>query len=252
MSMLSNPIRIFAIFVLLFGAIQAAVAEPVGRMHFVSGSVHIERGSGQIPATKDMLIEVGDVIVTQEASRAQWRLQDDSYFALRSNSRFEITDYRYAEDKSQQKENKSILTLLRGGVRTLTGLIAKNNQPSYQVKHAVATMGVRGTDYIPIFVDETLAAELGVSAGLYVRANNGGAVVVSNSAGSLEIGPGQVAFVANGSTAPVLLDPISPVIQALFNDPDFEFQLEFFQDLDIDLRIEGDISLPPQPPASPN
>ena len=222
---------------------QVALAD-AGRIQFVSGAVVIERGDESIPAEKDFLLIPGDQIVTLETGRVQWRLADDSNYVMKPNSRFLIKDFEKPQN-STTAQGKSYIELLQGGFRTISGAIPKINENNYQVKTNLAIIGIRGTDYTAIILNDEEAAALGLDAGLYVRVSTGG-VELSNSGGSISLAAGQIGFASNIGVSPVVIIDAPTVLINLFDDISFEFQVEFFQDLEIDLRIE------PEQPASPS
>lgn len=82
--------------------------------------------------------------------------------------------------------------LLKGGFRTLSGLLGKTRRDQYKVDGAVvATIGIRGTEY---------AAQLN-DGGLTVSTFEG-LVEVCSAAACAQVGPGQTVVVADGSSVP--------------------------------------------------
>ncbi|HXG28139.1 MAG TPA: FecR family protein [Nevskiales bacterium] len=199
---------------------QTATAA-IGRIYFVHGGVYIQRGADRIPAEKDALLEAGDTLVTESDGRVQWRLADDSYFVLRPNSSYRIETYQFPEGgPAKAGAGKAIYELLKGGVRTLTGLIGKTDTAAYQAKMPVATMGIRGTDYTSIYCGDCSWAGPNIKSGLYVRVDHG-EIEIINQGGSLRVKAGQYAYVASDSFAPQLL-PEAPAVFLTWA-VDFEF-----------------------------
>jgi hypothetical protein len=64
---------------------------------------------------------------------------------LGNNSQFEVQQFAF--DATTQKGN-IFVNLLQGSMRMLTGLIAKVNPESIQVKTKTLSVGIRGTDFI--------------------------------------------------------------------------------------------------------
>jgi len=83
-------------------------------------------------------------IVSSENSYAQLQFVDGSSVTVQAESKFNITNYKYNETG---KENISVFNLLQGGLRFVTGLLAKNDQDSFRLHTPVATVGVNGTDF---------------------------------------------------------------------------------------------------------
>lgn len=162
-----------------------------GHADFVIGNVQAVAADGaQRPLAKGSEINIGEAIHTAAGARAQIRFTDGGYVSLQPNSQFRIDDYRY-ENKTDGKE-KGFFSLLRGGLRTITGAIGHVNRDNYRVTTSMATIGIRGTGY---------NAMLG--EGLTVSVADG-VISLTNKGGSLILAQGQSAFVADVNTAPAL------------------------------------------------
>lgn len=223
---------------LAFFSPMAGAAE--GRIFYASGGAYIERGTARVDAQKDVLIESGDVLVTEEDGRLQWRMADDAYFAMRPNSRYKIAEYQAPAVGGTG--GKAFYEMLAGGFRNLTGLIGKQDKASYRVATPVATLGIRGTDYTSVLCNNNCQwAERGgnkIKNGLYIRVDVG-SVLLSNPAGSLEVKAGQYAYVENENTVPILLTEALGVFVNWTED--FEFRFSYGHQLE-HIRIEpGDV-----------
>jgi hypothetical protein len=108
-------------------ASTSVMAESAGRVLALAGTATIERAGQQVPLTAGTLVESGDTLSVGDKSTLQVRFTDESVVALRANSQFRIENYRY--DKNAETD-RSLLGLIRGGMRTITGLIGKANQKS--------------------------------------------------------------------------------------------------------------------------
>ena len=62
---------------------------------------------------------------------------------MQPNTEYQIDDYNF-EGKADGKE-RSFLSLLKGSVRLVTGVIGKANRRNFRIKTSVATIGIRGT-----------------------------------------------------------------------------------------------------------
>ncbi|MDH3342780.1 MAG: FecR family protein, partial [Gammaproteobacteria bacterium] len=96
----------------------------------------LERGSD---------ITEGDVVNSGNRAKAQLRMKDGALIVLRQNSEMHFEEYKY--DEEDKSIGSSIFSLLKGGFKTISGLIGKRNKRNYQVKTAFTTIGIRGTDY---------------------------------------------------------------------------------------------------------
>src|SRR5205807_7428942 len=70
-------------------------------------------------------------------SKAQLRMEDDSIFAIPADTSFRIDQFQKATGAGT-----AIFSLIKGGFRTITGLIGKVSGDTYRVNARVATMGV--------------------------------------------------------------------------------------------------------------
>jgi hypothetical protein len=148
--------------VLFLGFSECAVAdEPIARFGEIHGVVSVQRAvAGRfVLAVRGAALSEGDVVVSEKDSLAQIVFSDGSQIALRPNSRLSITQYHY--DKDQPREDHMLLDLLRGGLRTITGLVGKRgDMKAYSMRlGATATIGIRGTDFVARLCESDCATE---------------------------------------------------------------------------------------------
>lgn len=120
-------------------------------------------------------ILVGDTLNTGTNGQLQFRLNDNSSFTLKPNSQIKISEFSY---QFNSKNNKSIIKIIQGGFRTITGAIGVGD--NYQVQTPVAVIGVRGTDFLALFINNML-----------YTATLKGVISVTNNAGTFLYGAGQ-------------------------------------------------------------
>ncbi len=160
-----------------------------GRADFVVGNVVAVAADGKPRAlVKGSEINSGESINTSAGARAQIRFTDGAYVSLQPNTQFRVDDYNY-ENKTDGKE-KGFFSLLKGGLRTITGAIGHVNRDRYRVATPSATIGIRGTGY-----------NASLSDGLFVNVGEG-EISLTNNAGVLLVKAGDAAFVANINTMP--------------------------------------------------
>ena len=201
--------RTFLALALMFCALDAA-AQTVGRVLTAVGEVVATRGGREIPLASGAALERGDVIATGERSSAQLRFTDESIVAMRASSRFEVVDYRFSG--SDDGVSQSVYNLLRGGLRTLTGIIGKGRQDRYQMRTPLASIGIRGTTYTVVHCQQDCVGDDGTKApdGTYGVVFDG-RIAVGNPVGEREFGADEAFFVADLRTPP----------QALLSRPGF-------------------------------
>ena len=165
-----------------------AAPEAVGRLTEAQGVVEL---NGSVAATGAEL-RLGMRVITGLDGRAVLTFADGQTVLLVPNSVFWIKDYHYA--RNQPRENRSTTELLKGGMRFISGTMAKETPEAVKIETPVATIGIRGTDF-------TVA--LG-SLCLLVRE---GAIIVTAAGRSLVVEAGQIVFVQDARTPPRLVSP---------------------------------------------
>ncbi|HHJ35123.1 MAG TPA: hypothetical protein ENJ87_05095 [Gammaproteobacteria bacterium] len=87
----------------------------------------------------------GDTLITKPRSYAIIIFRDKSRISLQANTVFRIDEMKFSE-KSEEKSS-ALFSLLRGGLRAVTGLLGKLHPKKYSMRTSVATIGIRGTGY---------------------------------------------------------------------------------------------------------
>lgn len=149
----SNIVKILItlmIFLLISMGIHAAEPSPtpVGKVVWVKGTLTATMPNKEVRTLqKDSVIYLRDTLETNDNSQAQIVFTDNTLMTLDKNTKFVVENYDYDPKKSKKSVGQSVMSLVKGGFRTITGVIAKKNHDDYTVKTPVATIGVRGTDY---------------------------------------------------------------------------------------------------------
>ena len=174
----------------------SAQAQPraVGRVEQAAGLAWaIPPGSAERTLSRGSAINEGESIVTASDGELLIRMVDDAVIAVRANTRFTVSRYEFA-GRERVKESTSLLSITRGALRTVTGLIGRQNPRGFQVGTSTATIGVRGTDFETVVVEEDTAE---AAAGTYQQVTSGATVVTDLKTGqTLDVNAGQVAFAA--------------------------------------------------------
>lgn len=164
-------------------------AAGAARVDFAVGAVNVQTAAGvQRPAAKGTELQSGETLVTGSGGRAQLRFSDGGMVSLQPGSEYRIDDYRFSG--SQDGAEKGFFSLLKGGLRTITGLIGRDNKAAYRVNTSVATIGIRGTEFTIAY---TGANSIAVSTGE-------GAIEVCNNAGCAVFPSGTSAIVSGPDT----------------------------------------------------
>ncbi|MBK7422983.1 MAG: FecR domain-containing protein [Propionivibrio sp.] len=166
-------------------------ASGAANVDFAAGSVTAVNSVGvQRPLSKGAEIGNGDTIRTGDGGRAQVRFSDGAIVSLQPQTEFRIDNYQYS-GKADESE-KGFFSLLKGGLRTITGLVGRSNRDNYKVSTSVATIGIRGTEY---------TAGLNPSGDELNVATGEGLVEVCNAAGCILLASGESGLV-QGNAAP--------------------------------------------------
>jgi hypothetical protein len=126
-----------------------------------TGVTQVQTGSAPArPLRTGDRVNQGDTVSTGSASSLVIKFDDGQVAALTANSRMSVTSYTY---KPETQRGSSLISLVNGGMRFITGLIGKNDPQNVSVRAATATIGIRGTDF-------SVATENGV---IYAQVNAG-------------------------------------------------------------------------------
>jgi hypothetical protein len=123
--------------------LRAADVQPAGEVVFTSGIATAQRPgeSARVLGRGDVLHE-GDVVSTGSRAFAVLHLRDGSRMTLRPNTVFGLDRYAHGGE-----EENVLLRLFKGGLRAVTGLVAKRNPDGYRIATSTVTIGIRGTDF---------------------------------------------------------------------------------------------------------
>ena len=140
---MNNPRKTIHTLLLAAGVVSAGPAFAAsGTFTFVTGEVAVQRPSGQrVPVTKGTAVNPGDAIVTGKQGMAQLTMVDQARISLRPNTQFQIERYGDRPDS----DTGALLNLVRGTLRTFTGLISSSARDKFVMKTKVATVGIRGS-----------------------------------------------------------------------------------------------------------
>ena len=179
---------LITIFVFLYsGALMAATAV----VQTATGDVTATIGANaSVALTQNSTLESGMTVTTGDNSRIVMKFEDGQVIALNANTSFKIDQYHFEQAKPQK--SSMIFSLLKGAMRAITGLIAKDNTNAFTLHTPSATIGIRGTDF------------MAATGSLYLQVING-TVSATNSAGTTAFAAGQTGFISTLSTLPAAI-----------------------------------------------
>ena len=203
----------------------------VGRVALGHGNVRrVGTGGDAQQLLNGSSLYAGDTIRTGDRSYAVMAFRDQGRVTLTPNSEFQIEEFMF--DSATPASSTSVMRLLRGGLRAVSGLIGRNRPDNYRIRTTVATIGVRGTGFDLLCRDgcattpghssaypasRTWSRLLGslvpaawaapaTGPGLVAQVWDGGITLFELPGGDLIINAGQAVFVPANGDAPVFLD----------------------------------------------
>ena len=225
--MFTTKFYLSSLVVALLSAIGgAAVAAGAGQIQHLSGTLSVQRPDGTVRIlSQKSEVNPGEVLTTQLDSYAQIAFTDGSSMTMRPNTQMKLEAYQFVQDKPQ--EDSAFFRLIKGGLRTVTGLVGKRgNQDAWRVGTSIVTIGIRGSGGETLECTQGCTGVVGggdkVENGVY-HATYTGSYIMQNEAGSEIIGEGQFGFVKDAKTPPRIL-PKDPG----FNLEDLPFLLGGF------------------------
>jgi hypothetical protein len=165
------------------------------------------------PGVGDVVYE-GDSIVTGADGEVHLRMEDGGYVAVRPGTRMRIVNFRARGDT----EDRSVMGLLEGSFRSVTGWIAKAGRDRAVVRTPTATIGIRGTEHEPLVIPQ--GSKLG-EPGTYDRVH-AGETEIRTKQGTVSVRPNQAGFAAlSGVQPPRVLDRVPAFFRPTRNEARF-------------------------------
>ena len=116
-----------------------------GTFKAVQGEVTVVRANVRSAAVVGAAVLAADRIVTGPDSAAALSLKDGTVLSVGPQSVVDLSAFDY---NATTQEGNLLVSLLRGSLRMVTGLIAKLKPEQVQVTTPTTVIGVRGTDFI--------------------------------------------------------------------------------------------------------
>jgi len=190
------------------GVVHAA--GPVGNVTHLSGVLTAKRADGttKLISVKSEVQE-GDTLSTERDTYARVKFADGGEVVLRPGSQLKIDAYSF--DRAKPEADNILVSMLKGGMRAVTGLVGKRNRDAVSFGTTTATIGIRGTHFGALFCQNDCGGIPTVSGkppenGLHLDVADG-AIVVRNAAGQQVITSGQFGFVQSANSLPIIVPP---------------------------------------------
>lgn len=189
------------VLLLVAGTVSAAPApasgQYAGKAVFVRNGVTLDRTltleRRRLQAREEVWVE--DALETDPAGAGRIVMRDRTMLALAPDSRVELDTYEFVE--GDPSRDAMVTSVVKGGLRALTGVVDKRNPDRVEIRTPMATIGVRGT---------AVRVDLVPGTGEEIRFQFGRGVV-SNRAGSVEVGEGQAVRVTSPDKLPEFFEP---------------------------------------------
>jgi hypothetical protein len=163
------------------------------RVYVISGSVSATQGKNPAhrvinsePIVSDTLISTGD------KSSALVRFEDGEVVTMQANSVLYVRNYRY--DAAKNSNSSIVLSMFKGGMRFITGLIGQNRKQAFRLSTPNATIGIRGTEFMVVMANKQMYSQV-----------LQGSIDMTNAGGTAALGAGQSAVVASPGTLATLI-----------------------------------------------
>ncbi|HYD78622.1 MAG TPA: FecR domain-containing protein [Paucimonas sp.] len=221
-------------------------ASIAGTVTHLSGPLLAKKADGAVKVLSvKSSVESGDTLVTEKDTYARVKFIDNSEITLRPGSQLKIDSFVFDEQK--QENDNAFFSLVKGGLRAVTGALGKRSKERFGMNTPTATIGIRGTIFVAEYVPPDAAAvasylnasvaaagdaigpleplrlaQSGLGApgggaiggrapGLYVQVLDG-MIHLTNNGGTQNFAAGQFGFAPSLLAPPVIL-PNNPGIQ---------------------------------------
>lgn len=158
-----------------------------GFFQMVKGDVTAAVGTGAPASVRPgQRFLPGTSFKTGPNSQAILRFDDGQAIVLDQNTEFQLNGYNF--NRSRPQEDNIAVEILKGALRSISGLIGQRNRSRFALTAPQMTIGIRGTDFMVALTDQGYVSVLQGSIG------------VSNAAGTATFGAGSLGAVANSTT----------------------------------------------------
>ena len=193
-----------AVLVFGFAPDRAAAQEAIGAVSRIQGEANATRGGATRALSLNSPVFRSDIVSTGEAARLEVAFTDDTRLTLGEKAKLTLDTFVFNTAAGRRTIRFGVV----GALRFLSGKLSKLVSSRVSVTTPVATVGIRGTEFIAGPIDDQALGVLLIE----------GAVSVSNAAGQRILNrPGQGTNIAAPGAAPgpVTIWPQAKVNRAL-------------------------------------
>ncbi len=196
--------------VLVWLPAAAGAATAAGQVTHLSGTLSAKRvdGTSKLLSIKSEVVE-GDTLTTESETYARIKFNDGGEVVMRPGTQLKINNYSY--DAAKPESDNIVLSMFKGGLRAVTGLIGKRNREKVSFQTETATIGIRGTHFGALLCQNDCSG-VGTTSGrpppngLHVDVASG-AIIMTNKAGTVQLNAGQFGYAAGSDVRPVAVPP---------------------------------------------
>jgi len=131
-------------FCAVFWSVSSSAQSVVGVVKTIKGTVAVYRDGKALQVKPGTVLTTADRIVTGKDSAIGIAMKDDTIVSTGSNTTVTLDQFSF---NSTSHEGSMALSVLRGSMVFITGLIGKFNPQAVAVKLPTATVGIRGTEF---------------------------------------------------------------------------------------------------------
>ena len=133
--------------VLLLLTMVATLLATIGEVTAIHGTAKLHHQATQLTVEKGLGVNIEDLLVTEQASKVQVILHDNTIVTIGPNS-------EYLFERYEEGDHAEIaMVLQKGFFKIITGKIGKISPQRFKVKTKSAVIGIRGTQFMALVND---------------------------------------------------------------------------------------------------
>jgi len=131
-----------SLFFLVLALSSAPLLASSGTVTHLVGTLSVKKADGSVRLlSQKSRVESGDTVSTERDSFAQIEFADGARMTLKPDTSVKIERFSYAEEKPQ--DDAFYYRLLRGGLRTVAGVVGERSAGRYELHTAGGTVALR-------------------------------------------------------------------------------------------------------------
>ena len=149
------PLFAYCLLIILSQSVSAE-EQPAAEVLFVKGVATAQQADEPLRVIgKGDRLNQGDKLDTGDKSFALIKLSDGTRMTLRPDTALVLDKVIIKKD-----QESGLLSLLKGGLRTVTGFIGKRQPGDFRIKTPTSTIGIRGTEFDARICEEDCSKEV--------------------------------------------------------------------------------------------